>query len=213
MATRFDRVTTTHRPRISETDLEVEALLERTELAVSELKAQKLIPVQVSKTVPRTLPLRALVGAMATWFSGVFLTCYIAIPLLFAILGINGGVLAAAPFALPAFAISAFIAIVTAAVAQPKVRLDTWGPRDPVFSAALGGLGVWAIVHNTSDLLRPFSSMGPIELPTFLALNVLEMTLLGMMFASFTRSRAVAMAMGAGFQMLMLGLVLTLMSI
>jgi hypothetical protein len=213
MATRFDRVTTTTRPRVADVDLEVEELLQRSELAVSELRSQKLVPIQISKTVPRQMPLRALVGAMATWFSGVFLTCYIGVPLIFAILGINSGVLAAAPFALPAFAVAAFVTIMTATIAAPKVRLDTWGPRDPVLSATLGGLGVWAVVHNTSDLLRPFLTMGPLEFSSFFALNMLEMTLLGMMFASFTRSRAVAMAMGGGFQLLVLGLVLTLMSL
>ena len=37
--------------------------------------------------------------------------------------------------------------------------------------------------------------------------------MLGMMFASFTRRRSVALALGGGFQLLVLGLVLTLMSL
>jgi hypothetical protein len=37
--------------------------------------------------------------------------------------------------------------------------------------------------------------------------------MLGMMFASFTQRKAVALALGGGFQLLVLGLVLTLMAL
>lgn len=205
MATRFDRVTTTTRPRVSEIDLELEALVRRPDL--------DLVQVHVPAHVPRALPTRATAGAMMGWLALVFATCYLGLPLLFALTGVTSGILATAPYALPAFAMASFVAIIGVALAQPRVRLDVWGPRDPVLSATLGGLGVWAVVHNTSALLLPFSAMGPVELLGFFGLNVLEMTMLGMMFASFTRRRSVAMALGGGFQLLVLGFVLTLMSL
>lgn len=205
MATRFDRVTTTTRPRVSEIDLELEALVRRPDL--------DLVQVHVPTQVPRTLPVRATAGAMMGWLALVFATCYLFLPLLMALTGVTSGIIAAAPYSLPAFAMASFVAIVGVAVVQPRVRLDVWGPRDPVLSATLGGLGVWAVVHNTSSLLLPFTSMGPLEFLGFFGLNVLEMAMLGMMFASFTRRRSVALALGGGFQLLVLGLVLTLMSL
>ena len=205
MATRFDRVTMPARPRVSEVDLEVEALLDRTDLIQPEVTTQR--------QRPRALPVRAVTGAMFAWLSLVFVTCYLVLPFVLAITGVTGGVLAAAPFSLPAFGMASLVAIVGATLARPKIQLDVRGPRDPVISATVGGLGVWAVVHNTSPLLQPFSAMGPAELASFISMNVLEMGLLGMMFASFTQRKAVALALGGGFQLLVLGLVLTLMSL
>jgi hypothetical protein len=184
---------------------EVEALARRQDLLP--------IPVQLQSNVPRALPARAMGTAMATWLGLVFVTCYFGLPLLMAGAGLNAGVLAALPYALPAFALASFVAVVGAMVAQPKVRLDWRGRRDPVISATLGGLGVWALIHNTSALLVPFGEMTGLELVSFLGLNVLEMSLLGMMFSSFTRRHSVALALGGGFQLLLMGLVLTLMSL
>jgi hypothetical protein len=184
---------------------DVEALTRRQDLLP--------IPVQTQSNVPRSLPPRAMGAAMASWLSLIFIACYFVGPLLMAGVGLNAGVLAALPYALPSFALASFVAIVGAMVAQPKIRLDWRGRRDPVISATLGGLGVWALVHNTSDLLVPFSDMSALELGSFVGLNLLEMSLLGMMFSSFTRRHSVALALGGGFQLLLMGLILTLMSL
>lgn len=205
MATRFDRVTTTSRPRVSEIDLELEALVRRPDL--------DLVQIHAPADAPQTLPVRATAGAMMGWLALIFATCYLVLPLILAITGITGGILASAPFSLPAYAMASLVAIVGVAIAQPRIRLDIWGPRDPVLSATLGGLGVLALVHNTSAFLKPFGAMGAVELLAFVALNVLEMLMLGMMFASFTKRKSVALALGGGFQLLIFGLVLGLMSL
>lgn len=184
---------------------DVEALARRQDLLP--------IPVQAQSSVPRTLPVRSLGAAMATWLGLVFVLCYFAFPLIMAAGGLNSGVLTALPYALPAFAMASFVAIAGAMAANPKVRVDWRGRRDPVISATLGGLGVWALIHNTSDLLVPFADMTGLELGSFVGLNLLEMSLLGMMFSSFTRRRSVALALGGGFQLLLMGLVLTLMTL
>lgn len=206
MATRFDRVTTPVRDARSRTS----DLLDSFDLEVRELvrHAHSGLP---TGEQPRAVPTRALWVAMSAWLSMVFSTCYVGLPLALATLGIDTGVLSSSFFALPAFVMASFVAVIGAAVARPEIRLATAGPRDPVVSAALGGLVTLAIVHNTSPFLLPFASMSAVGLTAFLALNVLEMTLLGMMFASFTRSRLVAAALGSGFQLLVLGLVTTLL--
>lgn len=197
MATRFDRVTTS--TRTLEADLEVGALVPRRDL----------LPVHV----PRAVPVRAMGGAMVTWLGLVFAGCYVVGPVLLAVTGINFGVIAGLAYSLPAFAMASLVAVVAALLARPQIRLDLRGPRDPVISATLGGLGVWALIHNTSSLLVPFTQMRPLELASLIGLNLVEMTLLGMMFASFTQRRSVALALGGGFQLLMLGLVLTLLAL
>ncbi|MEQ1505941.1 MAG: hypothetical protein ABMB14_27140 [Myxococcota bacterium] len=206
MATRFDRVTIPTRPRATDLEREVEALLDRSDLV-------QVPPTERTDDTARELPVRALGGAMFTWLSLVFVTCYLVFPIVLAATGVTHGILAAAPFSLPAFALASFVSIVAAQIASPKIKLDVRASRDPVLSATLGGLGVWAVVHNSSALLEPFWAMGPTEFASFFALNVLEMTMLGMMFASFTQRRSVALALGGGFQLLVLGIVLTLMSI
>ncbi len=171
------------------------------------------VPVYAPKSLPKRLPARAMFGATATWLAMVFTLCYIALPLGLAVSGLNGAVIGSTQYALPAFGLGAFVVAVGAAVVRPAVRLGFGGPRDPVVSATLGGLGVWALIHNTSSLLEPFWNMSPGELASFVALNVVEMGLLGMMLASFTRSRAVALALGGGFQLLTMGLFLTLLGV
>jgi hypothetical protein len=208
MATRFDRVTTASSRLDEDVDLSSTALARP-----GSTHLPSTIPLNLSAHAPRQLPIRALGGAMASWLALTFGVCYVALPALLAIVGLNSGVIEALSFAFPAFGMASLVAIVGALVFQPRIRLDTLGPRDPVLAATVGGLGVWAVVHNTSSLLQPFLEMGPFELASFLALNVLEMSLLGMMFASFTRRTGVALALGGGFQLLVLGLVLTLMSV
>jgi hypothetical protein len=213
MATRFDRVTTpvrvrepgSRQPTLGELDLEVRELVR-----LSREPRTDLLP---PSTKARQLPTRPLAVAMTVWLSTVFAACYVGLPLLLAMTGLNQDILTSSIFSFPAFVMASFVAVVGASIARPEIRLDVAGRRDPVLSATIGGLGVWALVHNTSDLLVPFSAMTGPELISFVGLNVVEMVLLGMMFASFTRSKAVALVLGGGFQMLVLGLVLTLLKL
>ena len=164
MATRFDRVTTT--PRRPEVELEELDLQVRALIRAAERPRTELVP---PTSEPRELPTRSLAAAMMAWLGLVFGVCYVSLPLLFAALDLNVRVLGSVIYSVPAFSAAAFVAIVGATIARPKVRLDLRAARDPVVSAMLGGLGTWALVHNTSPLLVPFSEMGPVELVSFVA--------------------------------------------
>lgn len=201
------RVSTRSRePSWDELELELRAL-QRAEDPVSSL------PVYVPRHTPRRLKPGAMLGATASWLAMVFALCYVAFPAMMLVSGINRTLWMSTRVSVVSFGMTAFVVAVGAAIVRPTVRLGSVGPRDPVVSATLGGLGVWALIHNTSALLLPFWAMGPAELLTFVSANVVEMTLIGMMLASFTRSRAVALALGGGFQLVAMGLFLTLLSL
>lgn len=155
-------------------------------------------------------PVRPSAGRMgaatAAWFALVFGLCYVALPALTEVTGLHRGLLQTAPVAALSFGATAFATAVAASVIRPT--LD--GARDPVAAATLGGLLSWAALHHSSALLRPFWAMGAVELATFLALNVLELFLVGSMLASLTRSRLAAFGLGAGWQVISVGLFLTL---
>jgi len=155
----------------------------------------------------------ALMGAMAAWMSMVFMVCYLAIPMATSTLGLYGsGVLSGAWFNFPSFVMASVLAIFAAIAVRPTIRTDFLGPRDPVLSATVGGLLTWGIVHNLSPLLRPFSDFSAVELATFASLNVVEMSLIGMMLASLTKSRMVAFGLGSAFQVVQLGIVGAILS-
>ena len=206
MATRFDRVTTT--TRLSEPDLDLD--FANTALTKAE------VALLTARSVPgetRTLAPSELGGAMIAWFSIVFALCYLLLPTGLALLGLpTTNVLFNLWFMLPAYFAAGLVAWVTALVVRPKVRLD--GPRDPVVAASVGGLGVLVIAQNSLGWpFFTFSEMSPAMLACFLGMNLVEMTLLGMMFASFTRRPLVAFAVGAGFQLLSIGLQLTALAL
>lgn len=163
--------------------------------------------------VPRPIPARALAGAMISWMTLVFALCYVALPTASAALGAYDGVLDGIVFNLPAFVMASLTAVVGACVTGPTVRTDVRASRDPIWSAALGGLVTWGLVHNTSPFLRHFDTFGASELLAFLLMNIVEMTLIGMMLASFTRSRVGAFGLGALFQLVVLGTVLGLFAL
>lgn len=87
MATRFDSLGARVDPRLRErertdpVELDVHALLRR----------QDLLPVQVQapSSVPRQLPIRAMGTAMVAWLGLVFATCYVALPLAMAFVGLK----------------------------------------------------------------------------------------------------------------------------
>lgn len=172
-----------------------------------------LIQVGAPSAEPRAVPSRALVPAMLAWMSVVFGVCYVGLPMLSAALGWYEGVLGGILFNLPSFLLATFVAVIAAAAANPKVRTDVRANRDPVISAAAGGLLTWLVVHNLSPFLKHFDQFASMELFAFVFMNVIEMTMIGMMLASFTRSKVAAFGLGVGFQLLVLGTVLGLFAV
>jgi hypothetical protein len=147
----------------------------------------------------------ALLGAMLSWFSIVFGLCYVALPFGAHALHLNTWMVDSFWFNLPAFIVTTSLTIFAALLAKPSLRLDFRGPRDPVLSATLGGLASWALLHNSTQLLLPFAQMSTTELGSFLLINAVEMSLLGMLLASLTRSHLKAFILGAGFQFVQIG--------
>jgi hypothetical protein len=172
-----------------------------------------LANVQFPSSTPVDIRPRQLGTASVAWLAGVFGLCYIALPIAAASVGLFTDFWSHVFFNLPGFALATLVTAVGAMVARPKITTDVGATRDPVIAATSGGLLTWAIVHNLSPVLLPFAAMGTAELATFLALNLLEMSLIGMMLASFTRSVAKAFALGMWFQLLVLGLVLGLFAL
>jgi hypothetical protein len=206
MATRFDRVTTT--TRVSEPDLDLDfANTALTKAEVALLTARSM-PGEARRLAPAELG-----GAMIAWLSLVFTLCYVLGPTALALVGLPSlNMLVNLDYLLPCYVAAGFVAWVGAMVARPSVRLD--GPRDPVLAASVGGLGVLLVAQNTLGWpFVTFGQMSLMELVCHVALNLVEMTLLGMMFASFTRRSSVAFALGAGFQLLSIGLQLTALSL
>jgi hypothetical protein len=163
---------------------------------------------------PVVVPTSSLSRAMGMWLSGIYLTCWLGLPLAaFLLTGTQGGLFLSGLLGAPVFALAALVAIAVAGVARPAIRLSTASRRDPVVSATAGGLVGWALVVNTLPFLVPFSAYSPFALALFVAINVVEMSLLGMMFASFTRRRSVAFALGAAFQWLTGGLLLLFLAL
>jgi hypothetical protein len=163
-----------------------------------------LLAVYRGASRPAAGPMMAATGA---WFALVFALCYVALPAFGELTGLHRGLLGTTPVAALSFGATAFVTAVTAGIVRPSISGAT---RDPVLAATLGGLLVWGVVHNTSWLLRPFSAMSFVELGTFLTFNVIEMFLVGSMLASLTKSRVLAFGLGGTFQLVSLGLFLTL---
>lgn len=186
---------------------ELRDLLERPPLP------QELVRIGTTTPTPRPVPPGALGPAMLAWMAMVFGLCYLALPAAGAIFGLYDGLLAGVLFNLPAFVLATFVAVVVATAARPRVHTDVRQARDPVLSAATGGLLTWGLLHNTAPFLRHFPEFGGGELLAFVGVNVVEMTLIGMMLSSFTRHRTVAFGLGALFQLLVFGLLSALLAI
>jgi len=145
--------------------------------------------------------------------AGVFGLCYVALPLAASSVGLYSDFWSHLFFNLPAFGLASVVAAIGAMVARPTIRTDTRARRDPVIAATAGGLLTWAILHNLSALLTPFAQMEPLHLATFVGLNIVEMGLIGMMLASFTRSTVKAFALGMWFQLLVIGMCIGLFAL
>ncbi len=169
-----------------------------------------LAHVQFPSATPVEVNPRQLGSAMLAWMAMVFGLCYVALPLAASTFGLYTGVWDSLMFNMPAFMLASFVAAIAAMVSRPRIKTDVAAARDPVLAAGLGGLLTWGIIHNTSAILVPFAHMGSLELATFVGMNVIEMGLIGMMLASFTRSTIKAFALGMWFQLLVLGMIVGL---
>ncbi|MEN0061619.1 MAG: hypothetical protein AAGA48_05680 [Myxococcota bacterium] len=214
MATRLDRVSTTS--RLDQERNQAEQARARRRLEATRTKEAPLAGsrerLRQLTAGERELPSRALGGAMASWLALTFGLCYVLLPSLAAITGVNPGLINTFWFDLPSFAIASFVAIIGVLVERPRIDLSS-SSRDPVLAAMVGGLGVWALIHNVSAYLVPFADMSFLQFTSLFAINIVEMGMLGMMFASFSKRTDVALALGGGFQLGMFGLLLTLISL
>lgn len=147
-------------------------------------------------------PRQALGTAQAAvaWLWCVFALCYVAIPaVVWGITGEPGGLLAAPAFAL-AFVAASVMTALGVLVGRPEIT------RGRVGAATLGGLTAWALATQLGGTFIPFTAMSAGALALLVAQNVLEMALLGSMWASFARKPGTAFALGAAFQLFVLGI-------
>ena len=108
------------------------------------------------------------------------------------------------------FALGRGVTVGGISMARPRVVVDA-SHREPALAATAGGLATWALLHNSLAFLVPFGEMSAPVLASFIAVNVLESALFGVMLASFVRSPGKAFALGAAFQALFMGLSYLLM--
>jgi len=201
---------TVQRPRMSQASLEKLGLKTIEEVREEAVSASRTAPLVVENP-------GVLAGAAAAWMSMTFMLCYVFLPLTRQALGLR---YASAPSlvdeglmlggSLAAFGVALATVVAGIAITRPKVSLEL-GRREPVVAATLGGLLPWVVLHNILPSLIPFAEMGAGALLSFLAVNLLESAMFGVMLASFTRSPGKAFGLGVGFQMLFmtLGVILT----
>jgi hypothetical protein len=207
MATRFDSVTT--RTRIRQPDID----LELSEAALARVSELALLAGSKPPDEARHLPPAELASALVTWLTVVFGLCYVIGPIALSLFGMLPAMFVFDNlwYALPTFAMAGFVAVASILAIRPRIRMR--GPRDPVLAATIGGLGVWALVENYAGPFVPFGLMMPAHLAGLVALNVLEMFLIGTMLASLTRRTSVAFVLGAGFQLLWAGVALSIFAL
>jgi len=207
MATRFDSVTT--RTRIREPDLD----LELSEAALARVSELALLAGNTRPDEARRLAPSELGSAVVTWLTVVFCVCYVVLPVGLSLFGVLPPLFVFENlwYSLPTFATAGFVAMAAILAFRPRIRLR--GPRDPVFAATLGGLGIWALAENYAGPFVPFAMMSPVHLAGLVALNVLEMFLLGTMLASLTRSTPLAFVLGAAFQLLWCGIAMSIFAL
>jgi energy-converting hydrogenase Eha subunit B len=206
MATRFDRAGPQNRSRPAG---EPQPL--RREQSAPPVSVAATSPSPVGAAEVRVLPVRPLAAAVSCWLAMVFLACHLALPVAFSAAGLGAGMAAYTVAAVPAFGFASFVALIGVLAARPLVS-TTRAAADPVLAAVLGALGAWVLVQNSMPgLLPPFSAMSGAQVAAQVAVNGLEASLLGVMFASFTRRPAVAFALGAAFELVLLGVALTVL--
>lgn len=178
--------------------------VESSESGSSSVYEEPLLHTYTQSTRPRAVPARALAGAMLSWFAAVYALCYLVLPTATTLLGLYEGITSSLIPNTFAFVTMAILSTALAVAIRPAVKLTTSTRRDPVISAAVGSLLVWAIGHEMLPILQPLTEMPLIEGVSFLGINVVESGMIGMMLASFARSPVKAFALGAAFQLMML---------
>ena len=177
-------------------------------LGHAETGLQRLKNTAPSVTSEWASPSRAtLVKATAGWMAAVFAFRYVFLPAVITSAQVPFD-LVPLVFSTPAFAMTASLVVAAVALFRPRVRLPKTRKKDnsPEIAATAGSLAVWAAGHQLIWGLMPLTDMEPTRLIPFLALNVLESSLFGVMLASFTNSPTKAFGLGALFQLVFIGL-------
>ncbi len=196
---------TVQRPRMSKAAMDKLGLKTIEAIREEAAAAERSAPLEIDKP-------GLVAGAAAAWMGMTFLLCYVLLPMTRQALGLRytlspslfeeGLMLAGS---LGAFAVTLGVTVGAIAVKRPTVSLDP-ARREPILAATLGGLLPWAVLHNILPTLIHFDEMSAGVLLSFIGANVLESALFGAMLASFSRSPGRAFALGAGFQVLFMGL-------
>ncbi|MEO0600105.1 MAG: hypothetical protein AAF211_01645 [Myxococcota bacterium] len=157
-----------------------------------------------ASAAPREVPDIALVFAIGMW---LWLTAWVS-RLLVPLFGLS--LWSEGPWVLDlwveghAFALASAALVLGVGVTRPRVSADVPVSRGRFLAATVGGFGAWALVQGLlfePIVTLPWSVAGPI-----LASHVVEAVMLGSLFASVARRPAAAFALGAGFQLAVLGI-------
>ena len=143
-----------------------------------------------------------LAKAAAVYMTGVFVVCYALVPMVTAQLGLFDGVLNGIVSNFRAFVMMLALTAAGILVFKPKLRMPQFGNKsdtDPWLAATSGSLFSWALIHNVHPWLLHFVDLSGVELATFVAMNVLESALFGMLLASLVATRREAFILGASF--------------
>ena len=163
--------------------------------------------------IPFVPTLRQVATATSAWMVGVFALVYGLLTWIVSATGLYPGLTAGWQADIAAFGGMLVLVLGLLVVLRPRIEVPRFAPvqsRDPVRWAFLGGFGSWVIAHSTLPMLWPLQDMPGEQLAAFVALNVVEHALFGMMLASFVKTRRAALALGAGFAMSFLALWLVL---
>lgn len=182
---------------------EVESL--GSDTSIAHVEVHPLVGYLDSKQ-PRAVPARALVGAIAAWFGLVYALCYVALPATASMLGLYSNLIPNLVVNTLTLIPAAGITMGLAALVQPEIVTHLRAKRDPVIAATLGSFLVWLGLVETVSAIQPLTAMPWYEAITFFGLNVVESSMFGMMLASFVRTPGRAFALGAAFQLLLVGL-------
>jgi hypothetical protein len=170
---------------------------ERVKVAWPEADAAPLATREAAALVT-PLPIATLNTAVATWSIGVFGLCYVAIPWLLSLLGIVGDGLSHVATDMVGAAITVLPALLLVAIGRPSVRAADVS-RAATIAATASGFAVWAALHNTLPGLARFNELGVVGLPVFVAVNLLESALWGVMIGSVSRGIGKAFVFGGLF--------------
>ena len=144
------------------------------------------------------VPTPTLTGATASWLALTFALSYVAIPSATVTVGVVTPSALAYGGQYPAFICTAILTTAIVGLVRPRVRLDAAG-HDPFWAATAGGLAMWLLLQNVVQMPMAWLSGWP--LISLFATKLLELSMLSMMFASYTRRPGTAAALSAGFQL------------